>query len=95
MGRRDSAVVGLADRVAMTERVRALRQQCPTMIGLDLCVSLWSGWRGLRAGRCGLVARVPQDRMLSRSVTLNGRDGKARFGERLIKLKVQNSKLKG
>jgi len=27
-------------------------------------------------GRCGLVARVPQDRMLSRSVTSNKLDGK-------------------
>jgi hypothetical protein len=27
-------------------------------------------------GRCGLVARVPQDRMLSRSVTSNGLDGR-------------------
>ena len=36
---------------------------------------------GVGFGRCGLVARVPQDRMLSRSDTRNGRDGKAHFGE--------------
>jgi len=37
---------------------------------------------GVGFGRCGLVAKVPQDRMLSRSDTRIGRDGKARFGER-------------
>jgi hypothetical protein len=38
---------------------------------------LASGWlAGVWCGRCGLVARVPQDRMLSRSVTLNKLDGR-------------------
>jgi hypothetical protein len=36
---------------------------------------------GVWCGRCGLVARVPQDRMLSRSVTLNKLDGKLLRGK--------------
>jgi hypothetical protein len=56
---------------------------------MDLClfesmVVKGSGWRGLRSGRCRLVARVPQDRMLSRSDAWNGSGGKADFGEQLI-----------
>jgi hypothetical protein len=43
------------------------------------CLVEWLA--GVWCGRCGLIARVPQDRMLSRSVTLNKLDGKLLRGK--------------
>ena len=55
---------------------------------LGILVVSWEWLAGVGFGRCGLVARVPQDRMPSRSDTWNGRDRKAYSREQLIKLKA-------
>ncbi len=74
MGRRASAVVGAGFHGALTEKVRAKEHLCPTGFGFLHSFVEWLA--GVWCGRCGLIARVPQNRMLSRSVTLNGLDGK-------------------
>ena len=81
MGRCASAVVVRGFRGALAKKVRARWLHQRPLESRPTCLRFFVEWlAGVGFGRCGLIARVPQDRMLSRSDTSNESDGKVTSG---------------